>query len=88
MHEERKRSLFKAVSWRALATAATMLIVYAYTREPFLSFGVGAVEVVVKMLLYYGHERAWSRLGWGRSDEALDRGELPGSTVTTPSFGS
>jgi adenylylsulfate kinase len=67
MHEQKKRSFVKAATWRALATTATMCIVWVYTRELALSLGVGVVEVVVKMFLYYGHERVWSRLGWGRA---------------------
>ncbi|MBN3038332.1 MAG: DUF2061 domain-containing protein [Candidatus Omnitrophica bacterium] len=53
------RSLFKALSWRILATASTILIVYTFTHKLVLSLEVGAVEVVVKLILYYVHERAW-----------------------------
>jgi len=48
-----------------IATVATMLIVYLYTREMFLTIGVGVVEVVAKMTLYYAHERLWSKSRWG-----------------------
>lgn len=64
-NENNKRSLAKTLSWRILATLMTMLIVYAFTGNWLLSAGVGGVEVAVKLLLYWGHERAWARFKWG-----------------------
>ena len=65
MEEQRIRAIAKTISWRVIATFTTMLIVYRYTREMVLSIGVGAVEVVSKMALYYAHERLWSKSRWG-----------------------
>lgn len=61
------RTLLKTLSWRTIATITTMVIVYLYTREMALSFGVGAFEVTSKLALYYFHERMWQRISWGRS---------------------
>ena len=33
-----------------------------------LAGGIASVEVFTKMVLYYPHERAWSRIGWGGED--------------------
>ena len=63
--DQHKRTILKAVTWRAIATLTTMIIVYTYTDELALSLGVGAVEVVSKMSLYYVHERLWGRIRWG-----------------------
>ncbi|UCH35598.1 MAG: DUF2061 domain-containing protein [Armatimonadota bacterium] len=71
MTEHRRRSVVKAVSWRILATITTMGVVYGFTGRLDLSLGVGAVEVVVKMLLYYAHERLWGRVTWGRPSHPL-----------------
>ena len=65
--DQPKRSILKSLTWRALATLTTFVIVYAYTDELALSLGVGAVEVVTKMSLYYLHERLWLRVRWGRT---------------------
>ena len=70
--DQPKRSIAKSLTWRALATLTTFVIVYAYTDELALSLGVGAVEVVTKMCLYYLHERFWVRVRWGKT--------LPGTT--------
>lgn len=69
--EAHYRSILKALSWRFLATAATILIVFAFTRKLVLSVGVGAVEVVTKLVLYYFHERIWSLVGVGRKSHPL-----------------
>ena len=65
------RSILKALSWRVFATTSTMLIVFAFTGKLGLSVGVGVVEVVVKLFLYYLHERAWGVLGVGRKEHPL-----------------
>ena len=60
------RSVVKALSWRVIATLATILIVFAFTRKLILSLGVGAVEIAVKLILYYFHERIWVSISFGR----------------------
>jgi uncharacterized membrane protein len=65
------RSILKALSWRVIATFATMSIVFAFTQKVVLSVGVGAVEVVIKLILYYFHERIWGILGIGRKEHPL-----------------
>ena len=58
-NESHLHSILKAVSWRILATTATILIVFAFTGKLALSAGVGMVEVIIKLILYYYHERVW-----------------------------
>lgn len=66
MKDAHVRSIIKALSWRVFATVATILIVFAFTRRLVLSLGIGGVEVVVKLLLYYLHERLWLRIPLGK----------------------
>ena len=72
MLDQHRRSILKTISWRILATLATMSIVFIFTRQWVLSLGVGVVEVAVKMTLYYFHERAWGRVKWGRQNHPLE----------------
>ena len=60
--ETHKKSLLKAVSWRIIGTADTFIISYFITGSAKLGAGIAATEVVTKMVLYYLHERAWSRV--------------------------
>ncbi len=71
MNENHGRSFAKALSWRATATLTTIAIVLALTGELALAAEVGIVDVVAKMILYYGHERIWARIVWGRQAHPL-----------------
>jgi len=68
--ESTSRSIAKAVSYRILGSAATTLIVYALTGKPGPSLIAGAADIVVKIAVYYVHERIWDRIGYGRQVKA------------------
>ena len=59
MTEHSARSAVKAFTWRVVATLTTTMLVYVFTGELTLAIEVGALELVLKMLLYFLHERAW-----------------------------
>ena len=65
MTESKTRSLLKSVSWRVIATCTTMLLVYLFTKRLTLSLGIGAMEVMVKMIIYFLHERLWLKINIG-----------------------
>ncbi len=66
MHEESKRSALKAISWRIIATSTGMLLVYFFTGRGELMVGFGIVDVVLKLFLYFLHERVWNMTEYGR----------------------
>lgn len=74
--DSRRRSIAKALSWRAVATLCTGAIVWALTGQWAAAVSVGSLDVVVKLLLYYAHERAWSGLSYGRAVDALGAGAV------------
>ncbi|VVB76415.1 Uncharacterised protein [uncultured archaeon] len=57
--EKRVKSLYKAFTFRIVATLATMLTFFAFTGNVNLAAGFGAVDFVSKIAIYYAHERAW-----------------------------
>ena len=65
--ERIRRSVIKAVSWRVLATLTTMTIVFVITGKLTLMLAVGGLDVLIKMLLYFFHERVWNRIKWGKA---------------------
>jgi adenylylsulfate kinase len=65
--ETHTRSIAKAISWRIVATLTTMLLVFAFTGNLVISSGVGLVELVTKIAIYYVHERVWNAIGFGRT---------------------
>ncbi len=64
----RKRHAIKAVTWRVMATSATVVIAWRVTGDWTVGVEVGTVEFFAKMLLYYLHERFWYKfIGLGVS---------------------
>ncbi len=66
MSESHARSLAKAVSYRVLGSAATALVVYLFSGNMPLSASVGGLDMVVKIVLYFLHERIWNYIPFGR----------------------
>ncbi len=69
------RSVVKAITWRAIASATTFLIVFVifrqYSEKTFnevlqtASF-ITIIELVAKIIFYYLHERIWTNIEWGK----------------------
>lgn len=53
------KSLKKAVSWRVVASVTTMIIAYLFIGSIEIALGIGAIESLLKIGLYYLHERLW-----------------------------
>lgn len=64
--ESKKRSLVKALSWRILGAGATGIIAWFITGALDFGLKIGALDFVVKIVIYYGHERIWDRVNFGR----------------------
>ena len=61
-----KRSLAKAMTWRIVAFLVTIIAIYIYTKDIKESLVVGISANVIKIFLYYIHERIWNRVRFGR----------------------
>lgn len=64
--ETTRRSIAKALSWRLVATFITSSLVYAWTGEGSFAATIGLADTVVKLFIYFGHERLWNRIAYGR----------------------
>ena len=64
-HATQRRSLAKTLSWRILASLDTFILSYVITGSPVWGVSIAGGEVLTKIALYYGHERAWAHVGWG-----------------------
>jgi len=60
------RTIAKGFSWRFFATVTTVLIVYLFFGRLDLAIAAGILETFSKVLLYYGHEKLWQRVRWGK----------------------
>jgi len=58
----KNKSIFKTITWRIIATTTTLGLVYLMTGEMKIAGSVALLESVIKMALYYGHERIWENI--------------------------
>lgn len=63
--ESNPRSFAKAVSWRVLGSIDTFLLSFFFTSSAKAAGAIASTEVITKIILYYGHERAWAQSSWG-----------------------
>jgi len=61
------RSIAKAISYRVLAAVITTIVAWSVTAELRFAAAIGLTDAVLKFGLYYLHERAWNRVGFGRA---------------------
>ena len=64
--DSHKRSIYKTISWRVLATIITIGILGLVMDDWSMASGVGVGINIAKALTYYIHERVWNRFKWGR----------------------
>lgn len=64
-----KRHIAKTITWRVIASFTTFVIAYLFFQDDpdatRKATGVALTEAVIKMGLYYFHERAWYKSNFG-----------------------
>jgi uncharacterized membrane protein len=66
MKVTRARSFAKALSYRIWGTLSSFIVAYIITRSATISGAIAFWETVVKIFIYYAHERGWNYIQWGR----------------------
>lgn len=66
--ESKLRSIVKTISWRFWATLTTISLVLLFTGQTAIALSIGGLEVILKMIVYFVHERAWDRFKFGRHE--------------------
>ena len=65
--KSRTRHLAKAITWRIIASSTTFLLAWFFFKDDTQvvqkATSVAVAESVLKMALYYFHERVWYRHG-------------------------
>ncbi len=59
------RTTVKTTTWRIIASLDTMLLAFFFTGNIATAISIGGLEVVTKLVLYFIHERVWSKLPFG-----------------------
>ena len=66
MKVTKTRSFVKALSYRIWGTLSSVAVAYVITKNSSLSITIAFWETVVKVFIYYAHERGWNYIEWGR----------------------
>jgi uncharacterized membrane protein len=64
--ETRRRSIAKSLSWRFLAGIITACVALGMTGQMKFAAEIGLIDTLVKLLIYFLHERAWNKVNYGR----------------------
>ncbi len=54
--------ILKTFTWRIIATITTTMIAWLVSGDPMIGLKVGSIEFVLKMVLYYFHEKVWHKV--------------------------
>lgn len=63
--ETKIRSFVKTLSWRVTATMTTVIVALAITKRIDIAIQIGLLEALLKMLVYFIHERSWGKITFG-----------------------
>ena len=61
------RSIVKTLSWRIIATIITTFVAWLVTGEKIFAATIGIADTLIKLFVYYGHERIWNRINFGKT---------------------
>ncbi len=67
------RSTTKTATWRTIASLDTMFLAWFFTGNIATAVSIGGLEVFTKLILYFFHERVWSKLPFGIVHDADER---------------
>ena len=63
------RSWVKSFTWRIIGVLILLPLTYVFTGSWESAGGITLSFHVIRMLLYYVHERAWEHISWGRGEK-------------------
>ena len=66
MEEHKKRSILKTFTWRITASLDTFIIAWIITGDSKIGGSIVGIEVIIKMFIYYFHERIWNKIKVGK----------------------
>jgi len=64
-NERHSRTIAKTITWRFIAFIATLIVLYLYSKDWNMSLRYSLVIQIIKLFLYYVHERMWNLSNFG-----------------------
>lgn len=65
MTETKTRSMVKAFTYRFWQSLNTFVISLIVTGKIDMAATIVSIEVIVKIFVYFWHERIWDKIRWG-----------------------
>jgi uncharacterized membrane protein len=69
MKETNTRSITKALTYRFWQSVNTFIISLIVTGKIEMATAIVSIEVFVKIIVYFFHERIWTKVKWGFKNE-------------------
>mgnify|MGYP003326783185 CR=1 FL=1 len=66
MKETKKRSLFKTIAWRVVATLNSFLVLLYFSGKVESNLGLAIIMNITGFFVYYIYERIWNHIKWGK----------------------
>jgi uncharacterized membrane protein len=67
MNESHARSIAKAISYRVVSSLLITVVAWLFIRRVGTAAAIGAGDAALKIVLFYFHERLWTRIRFGRT---------------------
>jgi uncharacterized membrane protein len=61
MKDSIKKSLAKTITWRIIALVITSSLVFIVTKDLTLATSIGILDLTIKSVVYFVHERIWNK---------------------------
>ena len=71
MMELKWRSFLKSVSYRIICIISLSIVTYTITGDLWGMTYIVLVFQMIQIVLFYLHERIWSRIDWGYDERTL-----------------
>ena len=65
VHRTTKRSLVKAVTYRAVIIVLDFSVIYLLTGRVDVALGFMVISNIYTTVAYFVHERIWNKIRWG-----------------------
>jgi uncharacterized membrane protein len=65
IHRTTKRSLVKAITYRAVIIVLDFSVIYLLTRRVDVALGFMIISNIYTTVAYFIHERVWNKIQWG-----------------------
>lgn len=67
--ETQTRAISKVISWRVILTCVNFTYTFVVTGDWRAGLAVAGLAAIFNSFIYWGHERVWNRIQWGKKNE-------------------